>query len=428
MAKEKLLTTKLQLAPLLGMAIFFSGFNGLRVYENVTFGDVLLMIVGAMWVLSWPLSRHSKLLWSTVASFMLFVLAYIFEGLFSGDIVGEKNSIELMKFLTSFYLLNYLISDLSKSDHAIRSLMIAYGASGIVNAVIGIADASSLTDIGAWLHVRTVNDYSFGTRAHGLTMHPNHMAQHSAMALFLIIGLLKQKDSSVKRILKVAVALVLLLGVLASGSRGALLSVLVVGTLLCFIYLRKLYRYRSATLISVAAIMCGFAVTVTLNLNQPIFGAWDRLLQESDDVQESNETRLRAYDLAWQDFTAYMFAGSGYSSISGAHNIYLQILQSAGLLGMAGLLLYFVVPIWNVRSLLKYKNLDNLILGVVSSVGIFLVSGLVENMIYVRSALIPMGFLWALIRLHRTQHLSAEAIGAIKYNGLIVRGSLRSET
>lgn len=427
MAKEKLLTTKLQLAPLLGIAVFFSGFNGLRVYENVTFGDVLLLIVGAMWVLSWPLSRLSKPSWSTVASFMLFVLAYIFEGLFSGGIVGENNSIELMKFLTSFYLLNYLISDLSKSDQAIKNLMVAYCASGIVNAVVGIADVSNLTDIGTWLHVRTVNDYSFGTRAHGLTMHPNHMAQHSAMALFLIIGFLKKKDSSVKRILKVAVALVLLLGVLASGSRGALFSVLVVGTLLCFIYLRKLYRYRSATLISVAAIMCSFAVAVTLNLTHPLLGAWDRLLQESDGLQESNEARAGAYDHAWQDFTDHMLAGSGYSSIGAAHNIYLQILQSAGLLGMAGLLLYFVAPIWNVRSLLKYKNLDNLILAVVCSVGIFLISGLVENMIYVRSALIPMGFLWALIRLHRRQRLNAEAIGAIKYNGLIVRGSLRSE-
>jgi uncharacterized membrane protein len=225
------------------LAVFFSGFNGLRVTENITFGDALLLVAGTMWIFSWPLRRPKKLPWYTVFSFMLFLSAYLFEGLFSGAL-EDDNSIELAKMLISFYLLNYLISDSVTDNFAVEILATAYVASGIVNAATGMADVFGLTNFGIWLNVETINDYEYRSRAHGLTMHPNHMGLHCAMALFLVIGILRKNDTHIKRAIKVAAGLMLLLGVLVSGSRGALLSVFIMGLLLGFMLFRHLYRSK----------------------------------------------------------------------------------------------------------------------------------------------------------------------------------------
>ena len=370
-------------------------------------GDALLLVSGTMWIFTWPLRRHNKLPWYTVVSFMLFLLAYLFEGLFSGAI-EDKNSLELTKFLVSFYFLNYLISDSATNNFAVEILAAAYVASGVVNATTGITDVFGLTNFDTWLNVATVNDYEYGGRAHGLTMHPNHMGLHCATALFLIVATIRKNDTRVKRAFALAASLILLLGILISGSRGALLSIFIMGLLIGFISFRHLYR--SKVLLPLVFIASGLAIIATLNQDQQLFEAWNRLMGGADVTAESNLARIQSYSDAWQDFLNHPLAGSGYASIAAAHNIYLQILQSGGLIGTVGFLLYFAAPIWHVRRLLKSKQMDNLTLGVVSSIGIFLINGLVTNTIYVRSALIPMGLLWALIRLYKRRQLKANGI------------------
>jgi O-antigen ligase len=111
---------------------------------------------------------------------------------------------------------------------------------------------------------------------------------------------------------------------------------------------------------------------------------------------------LELYRIAWQDFAEHPLIGTGYAGINTAHSIYLQILQSAGLVGMLALVIYFAAPLAGVRRELGVRRLDHVTLGVAAAVGVFLIIGLVQNLIYVRAPFIVVGFLWTLGRMKPT--------------------------
>jgi O-antigen ligase len=153
----------------------------------------------------------------------------------------------------------------------------------------------------------------------------------------------------------------------------------------------------------VASLLVAIGVTalmgvLMLDSDVQLAVAWYRLTEGGTGEEQSDLTRLELYRDAWAAFAAEPFVGTGFASIGRAHNIYLQVLQSTGVLGMVALLIYFVAPILRARKYLVTYRPNILALGIACSIAVFLAIGLVQNIIYVRAALIPIAFLWALGR------------------------------
>jgi O-antigen ligase len=381
---------------LLAITIFASGFNGLRPFTYATWGDLLFVVLGTVWIVGWPLWKHWRAPWPLTISLLLFVFAYIVSATSSTGPSLNKDLAEFIKFLISFFLLTYLIVDVVKCEHMLRTAIAAYIASGIVNAVTGICDLIGISQFNVWLGVQTVYGLEFLGRANGLTVHPNHLGQHTAMALFLLIGLWDPTCRS-NRWFTVSAAVTLFIAVMASGSRGALLAVLGMIAILSAWHYRHIPR--SVIVLIIAIVGAAVLAASTFDSVRMIAAAWYRLIDPGVGEHVSDTTRLDMYRQAWEEFRTHPFAGEGYATIGAAHNIYLQVLQSAGVIGTLAFLIYFGVPLWRLRNNLKPRQRDAIALGIAASVGMFLAIGLVSNIIYVRAALIPMGFLWSVQRL-----------------------------
>lgn len=394
---------------LLAVAIFLSGFNGLRLSAGMNVGDAGLAAAGVLWLV-FSMLRMKKAPLHAILSFSLLCVPFVTKGFVSSRF-DSGDAVEFLKFVTSFYILVYLVSNLSLKQADIRFFTTAYVLSAAVNAIVGVLDVLSLTNVVGWLQVATVNDYKFGMRAHGLTMHPNHLGMQCAMALTLLFVVTPSKEGKLSRFANGWLAMILFLGVLASGSRGALVSLIVAGVSLLIIYRR--YVFRPSTVMSLMVIAVSLSIATAFLYDRQIFEAWDRLINRSEGVVESDSARIELYRTAWESFIDSPLLGDGYTSIGSAHNIYLQVLQSAGIIGLFGFLVYFLVPLIQSYKLLRRNGGDRILLGSVAAVLIFLVLGMVQNIIYMRSALIPMGFIWALLRWSRSsQGTRREAIGS----------------
>ena len=390
----------------LTLAVFSSGFNGLRIATNATIGDAFLLLVAAIWLLSFPLRRHAPLHRTSIYALMLFFLAFLIESVLNDGSKSTQNFYEFVKFVTSFFIVTYLVLDYAKRQGAVKLLVAAYVASGVTNAAIGIADMFGITEFSAWLNVQTVDSYIFHGRAYGLTAHPNHLAQHCTMALFLLIAFVNEKDKLAKRFLTIFVAAILFLGISIAGSRGALVSMIIVVLCVGFFYwgVKRLARKTHVVLFFGFLIVGTYFFLAESNSSGEIDWAGYRLISAGEDVIQSNLERIHLYGVAWQDVKDHPIIGSGFNNINRSHNIYLQVLHSSGLIGIVALSLYFVGPGLSVIRGFRVGYVDNLTIGIVSAVGVFLISGIVENMIYVRFTLIPVGFLWAVTRMNRLNY------------------------
>lgn len=282
-------------------------------------------------------------------------------------------------------------------------MLMAYVASSLINVLTAIFDTLGFTHFGRWLDVSTVGGWTYLTRFNGLTMQPNHLGQECAIAAFLALGVYPRGGTTYKKGLWVTVVALLLIGVLGSGSRGALLAVASIGVILLAAYMRKI-AFRFASLISLASVLATIvAIRSYLNSHVEIQGALDRLFTISTSVASSNETRYLRYSDALKDFASNPIAGVGFAHIGGVENVYLQFLQGAGMVGFIGFALYICPSVWKSIVLLRRDRDDLLMLSAACAVGVFLLTSLTQNLVYARFTLIPMGVLWAaVIHLHKS--------------------------
>jgi O-antigen ligase len=260
--------------------------------------------------------------------------------------------------------------------------------SATVGAAIGVFDSAT----GAGIGVSITGLGEETGRVSGLTIHPNALALTCDMAL--PIALLRAAQlSGLRRAAAITASGILLLGIIASGSRvGVVAAVLAIG-LTGMLIARLRTRILAAGL---AAIVVFFLVAAFAPSGSSLFSGFDRLegagsasgatTQRVDQLHES-------IHLAW----GHPISGIGLQVISDAHNLWVQVWESAGLFGILALLIYVTGVFHLAWRLYKHPGLPRgspeFVGALAVSFGIWVVSGLLQNPIADRYIYVPVGLL-----------------------------------
>ena len=170
----------------------------------------------------------------------------------------------------------------------------------------------------------------------GLFSNANYAGVVSAMAIAVGIYLLRRPKF---RIPVIAGIMVLVIGMLLSGSRGALVAV-VAGILVLAVA-------RGSRRVMIPAVVTAAVVGVIVTVMNPTVLAWVQTLWERDPSADISSGRLALYAGLVEQFQSSPLFGTGYrtSELAGGvagHNIYLSVLAETGAVGFGVFAALFV--------------------------------------------------------------------------------------
>ena len=370
----------------LAASVLLITFNGVRVGAHVTVSDLLLLGTAIIFLLSLLGDRSvvprppGWLLFGAIGLLATGFLSTWTTIDIGGDVVA---TVEFAMALLGVPLL--LAFATGASD---RLLLFArlWLVSATINSAVAVTDFAHVTSIGLTL----------SGRPSGLTVHPNHLGMVAAMAIPLALFLAARARKWPSAAVYLGTVGILTLGVLVSGSRAALLAAMAGALLLPALGNRLL---KPVVLIAIAAGGLLLFTSGVLTTNQPSttspFVAIERL---ADPATASSDTgRLEYYSAALADFARRPFTGIGFDLVRTAHDIYFQLLQAGGILALASFLVFSAgslrLGMKLTRDQALSRDMQNLAAALTASLLVWLVAGLVQNLIYDRFLYLPVGLL-----------------------------------
>lgn len=200
----------------------------------------------------------------------------------------------------------------------------AYTAGAALSAFIAYSDSLHVTNLG---HAITGIGFA-GGRPTGLAFHPNMLAAGNTYAVAFAAWLTTTKERR-QRLIGLVMLGSLVLGTIASGSRGGTIAVMA-AVAIC-IFLLPEYRRRLPELT-----LAGSLVAVGFALAAPGVGyhllKMARLVGSKSSQDTSNSGRLAVLKQGLHDFQHSPIKGIGLHVMSEAHNVVVQTLASGGLI------------------------------------------------------------------------------------------------
>src|SRR5262249_21127462 len=147
------------------------------------------------------------------------------------------------------------------------------------------------------------------------------------------VGLAVSAPRVSSRVLAWGCCAVLVFTILDTGSRAAFVGIAVL--MLLYILLVPTSRVVSRTIIVATALV---VVSVTGVIDLGTSNAVDRLLGNDPNTAQSDEQRAEFRDDALTQIRAHPITGVGFEVAQTGHNIYLQVVAAAGVLGALGML------------------------------------------------------------------------------------------
>ncbi|HVM02345.1 MAG TPA: O-antigen ligase family protein [Acidimicrobiales bacterium] len=219
-----------------------------------------------------------------------------------------------------------------------------------------------------------------GLRPAGLSTHPNHLGLVCMLGAALALGLALGGRRAARRVAAAALA-PLVLALLASGSRAALVGLAVSVPVFAVLTRRLQVAVRALALTAVlgVAVLAGLA-------HVPEQSGLGRLVGDRT-AAESDIERVEHLSRSLDRLERHPLTGEGFESSREAHNIYLQVAVAAGPLGVVG----FAVV---VRSVLRARAVVRrrapvagdraLLAGLVAGYAGYLVAGAFQNLLWDR--------------------------------------------
>ena len=392
----------------LAISVLLITFNNLRVQTHLTASDLVIVLAAAVSLLALIADRapipHIPG-WLTIGSAGLLVAGYVAS--WSAADPGA-DAVASAEFAIALLGVPLLLAFAAPAPARIRLLARLWVVSAMVNAVVALADFSHVTSIGI----------SVAGRPSGFTVHPNHLGISGAMAIPIALFFVTKARRKVEASLYLAGLAIIGLGVLVSGSRAAFLAA-VAGVLLFSALGHHLWKRvillgigAAAVLFSSSLLMGGDQSPSTTNP----FIAFQRL---ADPVAVagtniSNATRLDYYAIAVTDFSRHPLTGVGFEVVRDAHDIYFQLLQAGGVLALISFGIFAIGSFRLGLRLCRAHNISpemkNLAAALTVSLLIWLLSGLVQNLIYDRFLYLPTGLLIALSIATKRRATRGEAV------------------
>ncbi|UTI62616.1 O-antigen ligase family protein [Paraconexibacter antarcticus] len=395
--------------------------NGIRVAGGA-FGNVFLVLAfGGMVthavLARRPVSAPPALMLAGLAFLLAALLAMIFP---AGSGLNDQANIQLSSRLTapvylthrsdvlalitfelSFIVVPLVLIAAGSTARRCRRLMDLWTAGAVVNAFVGVTDTLGIVHLSPYA-------LSSGTRSSALTVHPNYLALGASMAIptaMVWIG-----RSPRWTLAGLAALATLLGGVYASGSRaGAVAAVVAVGVTAVAIP-----RLRRRTLLVLPALgMLGIVVLLFTSTGDHILhqvrlggsGAVDLT------IQGSNFQRHQAAHVGLAQFRAHPVAGVGFSVIADAHNIYLELLASGGIIALVAFLTFLGGLADAIRRGLAGAQRAEVAAGTIS-VAVWLTNGAADNQLADKYLYIVPGLLFAMARVARRATTTGAGVDA----------------
>ena len=294
------------------LAAFTLSWNGIRVPgAPLTVGDVPLLALGAaVFILPRRPATTAKGKWMLRGS-VLIVCGAVIGSVFAADRMGALGFAIVRSMPVVLTLL--IVRRWNPGPQLVALAMRAFVLGVTVSAAAGVSI------------VRPNNG-----RAYGLTHHPNQLAADCIMALGITVVVLLWGTQQSKRVYWIC-APILMYGLLESGSRAGVLALGGVAFAVAFRAWKLGWRAAQiGGVVLIGALLVGGVIGI------PRAKAIDRLyLEESP---RSDAERYENLSAEINRSLDHPFTGSGILASDRAHNIYLEVIGSAGLIGIAGLL------------------------------------------------------------------------------------------
>jgi O-antigen ligase len=382
-------------------ALVTISWNGVRVSPGVALCDALLALT-ALFLLVRMLAGHDVWLgvpgWAFVPGYVLLSTGLVYA-LYSGQVIG--NAVPALRFAVALTLTPIVLAACAFSPRRRDTLIDAWLLGAAANCLAALADFVGVAHFGEWV---TGVDYALADRFSGLAAHPNHLAIAAAMAIPVAISRFSSASRQGGRnrsVLYATVSVVLVLGVLMSGSRAGLVVGIIAAAAMVGVPLRDSNsRLRAVVLVAATLLIVMIAATKLAGGGNLFIGA-DRVLQPTSGELASNTGRQQSVSIAVSEFAEHPIMGVGFSESRSALNIYLQLLQAGGILGLAA----FAAALGGaLRACIRLargglSSLRDRHMAAALSIALlaWLVFGLVQNPIYDRFLYVPMGFALALL-------------------------------
>ena len=311
----------------------------------------------------------------------------------AGAGVGS-NLVKAVEFSGALLLTPILVACLAGSRRRMNLVLLAWSASVVINGAVGILDDSAHLSIGAAIAGR-----QYAGRQAGLTLQPNDLGVICAMIMpIALTKVMTLARRPAERIWYGIVLLIAIAAILVSGSRAALLAWVVV--LVIAFLARSPMRAKVGALIVVLAVAVPLIAVTTSVGGSSQFAAITRLTHKTSATNAANSSRFFLYTTAITSFTDHPATGIGFSVVRQATDIYLQVLQAGGIFALAAFLLFVFGTLRLGLRYIRPRAPDDpdriLALAFLTSFGVWLFEGFVQNDIYNRYLFIPVGLLLAM--------------------------------
>jgi O-antigen/teichoic acid export membrane protein len=383
------------------LAVSTVGFSGVRVTAWATLGDVLLVLSAIMLLPVVVSARGNTFIpaWLVVALALLIAVG-ILTAILSNEPLADLGPAVQVPIAVLALAIGPGIYASTRARAAL--LAAVWVLSATVNGLVALSDSFAGSHLGLDL---TGIDWS--GRAAGLTTHPNTLGLVCAMALPMAVVMAVAARRKAQAILYTLAVLILILGVLISGSRAGLLAM---GVGIAAIVLAE-----APTLGKGRVVLFGGLVLVGLLSLLALLGpeagtsvAFDRLTGQVS-LGSSDAAHLENLNDAWLGFLSSPIFGTGFSSLRHADNVFLQTLQSGGVIALAGFLVLVGGALAQgrrvARGLAREDSARLLLVGAMGGMAAWLADGIVQNSIADRFLYIPFAFVLGLglVRGHMTQ-------------------------
>lgn len=311
------------------------------------------------------------------------------------------NPINCLKFLVSLFVIPVVFMwGTTGNKEAVDKMLWFWLAGACLSALVAVLSKYGISVFG-------LKDQSaiFGQRASGLTYHPNSLAYTCALLIPIATYLTVTTRASLLRWICVAAIGLLVKAIIASGSRSAILAVVVAGLAWLPSPFKNKVR-RTELLILAGGVLSLAALVIFLMLSDKPFddasNALGRLLGNIGRAQQSNDEREIAAQIAYNGFEAAPIFGQGFQYIRVAHNNALQILHSSGLLGFTGAILWWggvAGTWWRLRSGIRMRGTQHdvfLLRALFSTALVMLVNGAFQPLLTDRNGYISIGLMLGL--------------------------------
>jgi hypothetical protein len=303
-----------------------------------------------------------------------------------GSLGVAADSVNLFEFEVGLILVPVLVATVGTTTKSCRRLINLFVVGAAINGAVGVLGL-------AGFHI--ASSAAFQNRSAGLTIHPNYLALTCVLALpMAMLWFGRSRRYNIAGVIAVGS---LLGGVYASGSRAGFVAA-IIGVVVTTIAVPRLRRGLPVLLplagIGLVGLLLftstGHKLLVQLRLASDASGA-------NPATAGSNFQRSLLASVAWTQIQARPLLGVGWSQITTAHDIYLELLDSAGIIALLSFMVFLGGMVASLRRALSGPLRNE---AIVCAVGIlaWLANGVFDNQLADKYLYVVPGLLLAVGR------------------------------